>query len=75
MSIPTAKTGQFVYTPEGPIAYEVWGNGPLVICVPGMGDLRSVYRFMAPILVNTGYRCGHDGSSRPWRQRRLYFQI
>jgi len=34
----------------------VAGAGPLVICAPGMGDLRSVYRFLAPELVDAGYR-------------------
>jgi len=42
--------------PEGRIAYEVDGVGPLVVLVPGMGDLRAAYRFLAPMLRNTGYR-------------------
>lgn len=42
--------------PEGRIAYDAVGTGPLVLCVPGMGDLRSVYRFLAPALVDAGYR-------------------
>ena len=41
---------------EGRIAYEVAGAGPLVVLVPGMGDLRSAYRFLAPVLVAAGYR-------------------
>mgnify|MGYP001433918361 CR=1 FL=1 len=41
---------------EGRIAYEVRGTGPLVVCLPGMGDLRSVYRFTVPALVDAGYR-------------------
>jgi pimeloyl-ACP methyl ester carboxylesterase len=41
---------------EGRIAYDVVGEGPLVVCAPGMGDLRSVYRFMTPGLVEAGYR-------------------
>ncbi|MFN8050657.1 MAG: alpha/beta hydrolase [Acidimicrobiales bacterium] len=32
------------------------GQGPLVVLVPGMGDLRSTYRFLAPMLVAEGYR-------------------
>jgi pimeloyl-ACP methyl ester carboxylesterase len=28
----------------------------LVVCLTGMGDLRSVYRFMTPALVDAGYR-------------------
>jgi pimeloyl-ACP methyl ester carboxylesterase len=42
--------------PEGTIAYDVAGEGPLVLCAPGMGDIRSVYRFLAPALVESGYR-------------------
>ncbi len=32
------------------------GDGPLVVCLPGMGDLRSNYRFLAPALVAAGAR-------------------
>ena len=45
------------------------GDGPLVICIPGMGDLRSTYRFLVPTLVAAGYRVatmdlrGHGESS------------
>lgn len=43
--------------PEGRIAYDVTGeDGPLVVCVPGMGDLRSVYRHVVPQLVAAGHR-------------------
>jgi pimeloyl-ACP methyl ester carboxylesterase len=38
------------------IAYEVTGDGPLVVCLPGMGDLRSTYRHTVPALVGAGYR-------------------
>lgn len=41
---------------EGRIAFDVQGTGPLVICLHGMGDLRSVYRFTVPALVEAGYR-------------------
>ncbi len=41
---------------EGRIAYDIDGEGPLVVLVPGMGDLRSTYRFLAPILREAGYR-------------------
>ncbi|MEV4753948.1 alpha/beta hydrolase [Micromonospora sp. NPDC049559] len=40
----------------GRIAYDVRGEGPLVVCVPGMGDLRSAYRFTVPALLDAGYR-------------------
>jgi pimeloyl-ACP methyl ester carboxylesterase len=42
--------------PEGRVGYEVVGDGPLVVLVPGMGDLRSAYRFLAPALQGAGYR-------------------
>jgi pimeloyl-ACP methyl ester carboxylesterase len=42
--------------PEGRVAYDVQGQGPLVVLVPGMGELRSTYRFLAPALVQAGYR-------------------
>jgi pimeloyl-ACP methyl ester carboxylesterase len=42
--------------PGGRIAYELQGEGPLIVCLPGMGDLRSVYRFLAPALAEAGFR-------------------
>ncbi len=42
--------------PGGRIAYEVAGDGPLIVLVPGMGDLRGAYRFLAPRLREAGYR-------------------
>lgn len=56
---------------DGTVAYEVVGTstGPLVLCIPGMGDLRSSYRHLAPLLVQAGYRValadlrGHGDSS------------
>jgi pimeloyl-ACP methyl ester carboxylesterase len=48
-----------VVRPEGHIAVEVSGpseGGPLVVLVPGMGDLRGTYRFLVPALVEAGYR-------------------
>lgn len=43
---------------EGRIAYDVQGpaGAPLVLCVPGMGDLRSTYRHTVPALLGGGYR-------------------
>ena len=32
------------------------GTGPLLLLVPGMGDLRGSYRFLAPALRAAGYR-------------------
>lgn len=53
MSSPTV---QFHPLDEGRLAFEVHGEGPLVVCVPGMGDLRQVYRFLAADLVAAGHR-------------------
>ncbi|WP_298210939.1 alpha/beta hydrolase [Ferrimicrobium sp.] len=41
---------------NGTIAYEVTGEGPLVVLAHGIGDSRYAYRFMAPALVAAGYR-------------------
>ena len=38
------------------VSYEVAGDGPLVVCIPGMADLRSTFRFTAPALIEAGYR-------------------
>lgn len=46
----------FLQRDDGRIAYDVDGAGPLVVLVPGMADLRSSYRFLAPALVAAGYR-------------------
>lgn len=59
---------QYLSRPGGRIAYDIAGTGPLVVCAPGMGELRSTYRFLAPALVAAGYRVatmdlrGHGGS-------------
>ena len=41
---------------EGRVGYDVQGEGPLVVCLPGMGDLRSVYRHTVAALVAAGFR-------------------
>jgi pimeloyl-ACP methyl ester carboxylesterase len=62
----------FLDVPGGRLAYSDVGAGPLVIAVPGMGDLRSTYRFLTPKLVAAGYRVvsldvrGHGESSVRW---------
>lgn len=47
---------QMLDRPGGRIAYDVSGDGPLVVCLPGMGESRSVYRFTVPALVAAGLR-------------------
>lgn len=47
----------FLSRPEGRLAYDVVGlEGPLVICVAGMGELRQTYRHFAPKLASLGCR-------------------
>ena len=66
---------KYVERPEGSIAYDdTGGGGPLVVAAPGMGDTRSVYRFLGPRLVAEGIRLvtmdlrGHGESSVGWSQ-------
>jgi len=47
---------EFLNRSEGTIGFDLAGTGPLVVLVPGMGDLRSAYRFLAPVLRTSGYR-------------------
>ena len=48
---------QFLKVAGGSLAYDdSGGSGPLVICVPGMGDVRAQYRFLAPALERAGFR-------------------
>lgn len=47
---------EFLALTGGRIAYDVAGEGPLVVLSHGMGDRRSSYRFLAPLLVAAGYR-------------------
>ena len=58
---------------QGTIGFDdTGGSGPLVIAVPGMGDLRSGYRYLTPYLTAAGYRVvtmdvrGHGASSSQW---------
>ena len=56
----TTNTTQYLDRGEGRIAYDVTGSGPLVVAVPGMGDLRSTYRHLAPPWSTPA------SGSRPW---------
>src|SRR5215471_18057653 len=42
--------------PGGRIGYDVSSDGPLVVCVPRMGELRGVYRFTVLALAAAGLR-------------------
>lgn len=63
---------KYLQRPGGSLAYEVSGQGPLVVASPGMGDLRATYRFLVPALVAAGFRVatvdlrGHGQSSTGW---------
>jgi pimeloyl-ACP methyl ester carboxylesterase len=54
--VPPVPETSYLSCPEGRIGYDVAGSGALVILVPGMGDLRGGYRFLAPALRAAGYR-------------------
>src|SRR3954471_24736752 len=54
--VPMNAITQTLERPEGRIGYDVTGDGPLVVCLPGMGELRSAYRFTVPALVDAGFR-------------------
>src|SRR5260370_35630430 len=38
------------------IAFDVAGEGPLIVLAHGIGDRRQAYRFLAPALVRAGFR-------------------
>ncbi|MBE1878164.1 alpha/beta fold hydrolase [Myceligenerans pegani] len=63
----------FLRRPEGAVAYTDSGTGPLVVAVPGMGDLRSAYDDVVPALIGAGYRVvvadlrGHGDSDTTFR--------
>lgn len=66
---------EFFTKPEGTLAYDDnHADGDLVILLPGVGALRSEYRFLAPELSQAGYRVvsadlrGHGESSVPWEE-------
>lgn len=62
------STARMLRRPEGSLEYDVTGDGPLVVCLPGMGELRGSYRFTVPALADAGFRVatldlrGHGGS-------------
>jgi pimeloyl-ACP methyl ester carboxylesterase len=65
----------FFARPAGTLAYDdSGGSGEPVLMLPGMGDLRSEYRYLAPALIEKGYRVirvdlrGQGESSVPWSE-------
>jgi pimeloyl-ACP methyl ester carboxylesterase len=63
---------EFVTLDGGRIAYDVIGDGPLVVLSHGMGVWRQDYRHLAPLLAGAGFRVvnvdmrGHGESSLNW---------
>jgi pimeloyl-ACP methyl ester carboxylesterase len=71
--LSTLSETRFLAVDGGHIAYDdTGGNGPLILAIPGMGDLRSEYRLLRPALQRAGYRLvtmdvrGHGESSARW---------
>jgi pimeloyl-ACP methyl ester carboxylesterase len=56
MDIDDARRTTHLPRPEGRVAYDDAGTGPLVVMVPGMGDLRSTYDELRAALLAAGYR-------------------
>lgn len=56
MDTQTARRTLLLQRPEGVLAYDDAGSGPLVVAVPGMGDLRSTYDELRDALLAAGYR-------------------
>jgi pimeloyl-ACP methyl ester carboxylesterase len=71
-TLPQPATTQFFQRPSGVLAYDDQGSGPLIVAVPGLGDLRQSYRWLTPQLVAAGYRVvnldprGQGESSARW---------
>jgi pimeloyl-ACP methyl ester carboxylesterase len=47
---------EFLTVDGGTLAYDLTGEGPLVVLAHGIGDSRHSYRFVAPALTAAGYR-------------------
>jgi len=73
---PTSTPTRYLDVPGGRLAYDDTGAGPLVVCVPAVGDVRASYRFLTPQLVAAGYRVvtldlrGHGNSGVGWADYR-----
>lgn len=64
---------RFLTVGSGRVAYDdTGGQGPLVLAIPGMGDLRSQYRALRPRLTEAGHRVvtmdirGHGQTDAHW---------
>jgi pimeloyl-ACP methyl ester carboxylesterase len=67
----TGKT-RFLDLPDGRLAYDETGEGPLIVATPAMLDLRSELRLLTPLLIEAGFRTvtidqrGMGETSSPW---------
>lgn len=68
-----SSSTQLITRPHGTLAYtDYGGDGALVVMLPGMGALRSEYRFLGPALRDAGFHAvamdlrGHGDSSASW---------
>ncbi|MFD7031443.1 alpha/beta fold hydrolase [Streptomyces sp. NPDC059917] len=63
---------EFLKVDGGQLAYEVTGEGPLVVLAHGMGDHRGAYDALAELLLAAGHRVartdlrGHGESDAGW---------
>ncbi|OIJ92023.1 alpha/beta fold hydrolase [Streptomyces colonosanans] len=63
---------EFLKVDDGRLAYDVTGEGPLIVLAHGMGDNRAAYREVAARLAAVGFRIvntdlrGHGESSTGW---------
>lgn len=69
----TSARTQFLSSDGGGIAFDdTGGDGPAILAIPGMGDLRTEYRLLTPTLRQAGYRVitmdvrGFGESSARW---------
>src|SRR5580700_9625044 len=60
---------EFLDIKGGRIAYDITGEGPLIVLSHGIGDRRQAFRYLVPELVRAGFRVaaadmrGHGESS------------
>ncbi|TCO47951.1 pimeloyl-ACP methyl ester carboxylesterase [Actinocrispum wychmicini] len=63
---------QFLERPDGRLAYDIRGQGPLVLCSPGLGNLRGTFDDLVEPLVAAGFTVatvdlrGHGESTSHW---------
>lgn len=46
---------RYISVSGGRIAYDLQGSGPLLLLLPGMGEIRATYRLLAPKLLAAGF--------------------